>query len=76
MPFPRNEIYSLVKKICIGERGIPSQVVYAKTLQKNLNKQVMSNLTSQINCKLGGSPWGLIIPVVRTSVWLSNTVQE
>jgi aubergine-like protein len=65
MPFPRREIYSVIKTVCCSERPIPSQVVLSKTLADigNLTLTV-KNLAMQINCKLGGSPWGLYIPLV------------
>ena len=47
--------------------SVPSQVVLSKTLRKD--KGLMSIATKigiQLNCKLGGEPWVLKVPV---SVW-------
>ncbi|XP_026813338.1 piwi-like protein Siwi isoform X2 [Rhopalosiphum maidis] len=57
----RNDLYSVIKrKLCI-DRGIPSQVVLAKQVQKN-NMSVCTKIAIQINCKLGGAPWRVKIP--------------
>ncbi|XP_049818094.1 piwi-like protein Siwi isoform X2 [Aethina tumida] len=55
--------YSAIKKKCYVDRGVPSQVILAKTLT---NKGVMSIATKvaiQLNCKIGGIPWSVHIPV-------------
>ncbi|XP_050665702.1 piwi-like protein Ago3 [Leptidea sinapis] len=55
--------YSSIKKICCAENPIPSQVINARTI---MNQQKLRSITQkillQINCKLGGTLWGISIP--------------
>lgn len=58
----RSERYSTIKKKCCIDRPVPSQVF----LQKNLMKGGLSIATKvaiQLNCKLGGAPWCVEIPL-------------
>lgn len=63
LPNNRSDRYSAIKKKCCVDRPIPSQVY----LQKNIaHKNVMSIATKvaiQMNCKLGGAPWRVDIPL-------------
>ncbi|KAK7869731.1 hypothetical protein R5R35_011798 [Gryllus longicercus] len=63
VPNNRSDRYSSIKKKCCVERAVPTQVI----LQKNLtSKGVMSIATKvaiQMNCKIGGAPWTLEIPL-------------
>ncbi|XP_076274990.1 piwi-like protein Siwi [Rhynchophorus ferrugineus] len=53
--------YTAVKKKCYVDRAMPCQVAVAKTVQKN-NRSVAMKIAIQMNCKLGGSPWGSTMP--------------
>ncbi|XP_076274954.1 piwi-like protein Siwi [Rhynchophorus ferrugineus] len=53
--------YTAVKKKCYVNRAMPCQVAVAKTVQKN-NRSVAMKIAIQMNCKLGGSPWGSTMP--------------
>jgi aubergine-like protein len=65
MPQQREDMYSMVKKTCVAELGIPSQVVLTKTLSNEKRfRSVVQKIALQINCKLGGSLWALTMPVV------------
>lgn len=63
MPNNRIDRYSAIKKKCCVDRPVPSQVY----LQKNLtHRNVMSIATKvaiQMNCKLGGAPWRIDLPI-------------
>lgn len=64
LPNPRADIYNGIKrKLCV-DRAIPSQVVLAKHLTKN-NMSVITKIAIQINCKLGGAPWYINIPIKK-----------
>ena len=68
MPFPRDDVYSAIKRFCVVERAIPSQVILTKTLKNEKNQRsVMQKVALQINCKLGGALWSLKIPLVTKS---------
>ncbi|CAH1733066.1 unnamed protein product [Aphis gossypii] len=57
----RNDLYSMIKrKLCVT-RAVPSQVVLLKNVQKN-KMSVCTKIVIQINCKLGGAPWRVVIP--------------
>ncbi|XP_022160802.1 piwi-like protein Siwi isoform X2 [Myzus persicae] len=57
----RGDYYSGIKrKLCI-ERSVPSQVVLTKQIEK-ANMSVCTKIAIQINCKLGGAPWRVVIP--------------
>lgn len=61
---PRADRYSAIKRRCLVDLGIPCQVVVKnKTMcHKNLDS-IASKIAIQINCKLGGIPWMVNIPV-------------
>lgn len=42
--------------------SVPSQVVLAKNLMKT-NMSICTKIAIQINCKLGGAPWKVSIPL-------------
>ena len=56
------DAYHAIKKLCCIEYGVPSQVLTANTLKKNL-RSVITKVAIQMSCKLGGEVWGLQIPV-------------
>lgn len=47
--------------------SVPSQVVLAKHLTKN-NMSVNTKIAIQINCKLGGAPWYIDIPIKKVKL--------
>jgi aubergine len=62
VPSNAKDTYDAVKRICCIENGIPSQVLTTNTLKKNL-KSVLTKVSIQMSCKLGGEVWGVNIPV-------------
>ena len=61
-PNNAKDTYDAIKRICCIEYGVPSQVITSSKLKKNV-KSVMTKVTIQLCCKLGGEIWGLYIPV-------------
>ncbi|XP_050063196.1 piwi-like protein Siwi [Aphis gossypii] len=59
----RNDLYNMIKrKLCIT-RAVPSQVVLLKNVQNEKTRMsVCTKIAIQINCKLGGAPWRVVIP--------------
>lgn len=58
------DIYSAIKKKSLVDRAVPTQVLLAKNL--NSMKGGMSIATKvaiQINCKIGGAPWSVQMPL-------------
>jgi len=63
VPNNKGDVYSVVKKVCCGERGIPSQVVTATVLGKEkIIGSVATKIAIQMATKLGAAPWKLNIP--------------
>jgi len=63
------DLYSMVKKKCTVEMGVPSQVVTATVLAKDKGLlSVVSKIAIQMQAKLGGEPWYVKIPVKKTMV--------
>ncbi|KAK2583778.1 hypothetical protein KPH14_009684 [Odynerus spinipes] len=57
----RSERYSTIKKKCCIDRPVPSQVLLQRNLTKGLS--VATKVAIQLNCKLGGAPWCVEIPL-------------
>lgn len=58
--------YSAIKKKCCIDRIVPTQVVVLKTISPKEGRGLMSIATKvaiQINCKIGGAPWLIKIPL-------------
>jgi len=69
IPNNKGDHYAAVKKKCCIEKPIPSQCMTATVLGKP--KGLMSVATKvllQMNCKLGGEPWAVKIPLKNTMV--------
>lgn len=67
MPFAQRETYNVIKTVCCLEKRIPSQIILSKNIleqSRGSSSNIARNVAVQINCKLGGSPWGLFLPVV------------
>lgn len=59
----RADRYTAIKKKCCVDRPVPSQVYLKKNLfHKNL-LSIATKVAIQINCKLGGSPWCVDLPI-------------
>lgn len=59
--------YATIKKKLVAERGIPSQVMKVKTMQKP-GFSVATKVAIQMLCKLGGAPWNISMPLSNTMV--------
>ncbi|XP_060874625.1 piwi-like protein Siwi [Metopolophium dirhodum] len=57
----RNDHYHVLKRQLSIDRAVPSQVVLMRQIEKN-NMSVCTKIAIQINCKLGGAPWRVVIP--------------
>ena len=55
--------YSAIKKKCSIELGIPSQVVTARNVRAKSMMTVATKIAIQINCKTGGAPWTVDMPM-------------
>lgn len=55
--------YESIKKKCCVERPVPTQVVVGRNLKAKSAMAIATKIAIQINCKLGGAPWTVDIPV-------------
>jgi aubergine-like protein len=66
VPNTAKDTYDAIKRTCCIDFGVPSQVVTSNILNmSNMNKtkSVITKLAIQMNCKLGGEIWGVLIPM-------------
>jgi len=69
IPNDKGEHYAAVKKKCCLERPIPSQCVTSTVLNKPKGlMSVATKVAVQMNCKLGGEPWAVEIPMKDTMI--------
>ena len=61
--------YAAIKKKCVIENPIPSQCVTSTVLNKPKGlMSVATKVALQMNCKLGGEPWAVKIPMKDTMI--------
>ncbi|KAL1117937.1 hypothetical protein AAG570_004251, partial [Ranatra chinensis] len=63
VPNNRADRYSAIKKKCCVDRAVPTQVVVAKNLTSKGALSIATKIAIQINCKIGGTPWTVNIPM-------------
>merc|ERR1719260_72120 len=69
IPNNKGDHYAVVKKKCCIDKPIPSQVMTATVLSKPKGlMSVATKVALQMNCKLGGEPWAVKIPLKNTMV--------
>ncbi|CAH2076435.1 unnamed protein product, partial [Iphiclides podalirius] len=55
--------YEAIKKKCTIDRAVPTQVVCARNMSSKSAMSIATKIAIQINCKLGGAPWTVEIPL-------------
>ena len=61
--------YAAIKKKCVIEQPVPSQCITATVLNKPKGlMSVATKVAVQMNCKLGGEPWSVKIPMSGTMI--------
>ncbi|XP_053601023.1 piwi-like protein Siwi isoform X2 [Plodia interpunctella] len=55
--------YEAIKKKCTVDRAVPTQVVCGRNLSSKSAMSIATKVAIQINCKLGGAPWTVAIPL-------------
>ena len=69
IPNNKGDHYAAVKKKCCLEKPIPSQCVTSTVLSKPKGlMSVATKVAIQMNCKIGGEPWAVKIPLKDTMV--------
>lgn len=55
--------YEAIKKKCTVDRAVPTQVICQRNMTSKSAMSIATKVAIQINCKLGGSPWTVEIPL-------------
>jgi aubergine-like protein len=64
LPTNRADRYSSLKNLCVVKYGIPSQMVVENRVLRHKNlRSICTKIAIQMNCKLGGIPWLVKVPV-------------
>lgn len=62
-----NHRYAQIKKKCCLDRFVPSQVICLRTLKNPRGLlSIATKVVVQLNCKVGGAPWSVHIPLSNT----------
>lgn len=59
----RADTYAAIKKKCCIDRPVPSQVVTARCFNPKGMMSIATKVAIQLNCKIGGIPWTVHIPL-------------
>lgn len=59
----RIDRYSAIKKKCCLDRPVPSQVCMFRTMTHKSVMSIATKIAIQMNCKIGGAPWFVEIPL-------------
>lgn len=63
VPNNRADRYSAIKKKCCIDRPVPSQCILGKNLNGKGAGSIATKVAVQINCKIGGAPWTVNLPL-------------
>nr|UJZ92587.1 piwi-like protein Siwi [Scaphoideus titanus] len=55
--------YAAIKKKSLVDRAVPTQVALAKNFSKKGVMSIATKIAIQINCKIGGAPWSVQMPL-------------
>ncbi|XP_058062361.1 protein argonaute-3 [Anopheles bellator] len=76
-PSMREDRYSTIKRVACSEIPVPTQVVLTRTLSNEArNRAIVHKIILQMNCKVGGSLWGVKIPLQGTMICGIDTYHE
>merc|ERR1712112_564610 len=77
IPNNKGEHYAAVKTKCCVEKPIPSKCMTATVLGKPTGlMSVATKVALQMNCKLGGEPWAVKIPLKNTMILGYDTYHD
>lgn len=64
----RADRYCAIKKKCVVDRPVPSQVFLYKNITSKNVRSIATKVAIQVNCKLGGAPWTVELPPIDLMV--------
>lgn len=59
----KSDRYAAIKKKLCVDRAVPSQVIVGRNLDSKGAMSIATKVAIQMNCKLGGAPWTVKIPL-------------
>lgn len=59
----KQDRYASIKKKCCVDRAVPTQVILARTLDSKNAMSIATKVAIQMNCKIGGAPWYVKVPL-------------
>ncbi|CAB3376469.1 Hypothetical predicted protein [Cloeon dipterum] len=62
----RGDRYSAIKKKTLVDRPVPTQVVTVKAMTNRNLQSIACKVAIQMNCKVGGAPWAVEMPMKGT----------
>ncbi|XP_026671675.1 piwi-like protein Siwi isoform X2 [Ceratina calcarata] len=68
VPNNRADRYGAIKKKCVVDRPVPSQVFLYKNVTSKNVRSIATKVAIQVNCKLGGGPWSVDLPPINLMV--------
>jgi aubergine-like protein len=68
VPNNRGDRYGAIKKKLCVDRAVPSQVLTEKAMNAKGLRSVAAKVAIQINCKIGGAPWAVDIPLKNVMI--------
>lgn len=70
VPNNRGDRYAVIKKKCCVDRAVPTQVIVTKNLNGEPRKtmSIATKVAIQLNCKIGGAPWSVPVPLSNLMV--------
>lgn len=76
-PTLRDDRYAAVKRTLCADIPVPSQAIHSKTLRNEAkNRSIVQKIALQMNCKMGGTLWGIRIPLQKTMICGIDTYHE
>ncbi|XP_044016135.1 piwi-like protein Siwi [Aphidius gifuensis] len=63
IPEDSSDVYSAIKKKCCVDHSVPNQLVSSRCFKPNSMPMIATKVAIQMNCKIGGSPWSVHIPL-------------
>ena len=74
VPNDNKDTYDSIKRVCLIEKGVSSQVVTSKLLGDERKKfSAVTKIAIQMSAKLGGEPWGLQLQVMHFHVYFISS---
>lgn len=68
LPNNRADTYAAIKKKCYIDRSVANQVILDKTTQNKGALSIATKVAIQMNCKMGGAPWAVPVPLKNLMV--------